>query len=145
MEWEFSAQQVVRGEALYGLHEFRRDLCEEIRRNVPGMDDAALDSVFRLIYDLHYWLATGNAYRDFERQFRDQPNLVMLLRAVHAQSTPNVEMLGAILQRTIMEAVESGAAIEQALENAAHVHRTATARSPVAGVRMVNGDTSAYG
>ena len=145
MEWEFSAQQVVRGEAVYGLHEFRRDLCEEIRRNVPGMDDAALDSVFRLIYDLHYWLATGKAYRDFERQFREQPNLVMLLRAVHAQSTPNVEMLGAILQRTIMEAVESGAAIEQALERAADLHRIAAGASPVTAVRSLNGDSSAYG
>jgi hypothetical protein len=132
MEWEFTAQEVVRGEVGYGLGEFRRDLCEEIRTNVPGMDDDGLDSLFRLVYDLHYWLATGNAYREFEREFRDQPNLVMLLRAVQGGSAGNVEMLGAILQRTIMDGVEAGANLEQALERAGEEHRKVSTLSPFA-------------
>lgn len=127
MEWEFTPQQVVRGESAYGLEEFRRDLCEEIRHNLPGMGEAELDSVFRLVYDLHYWLATGNPYPEFEREFQQQPKLVMLLRAVHAQSAGNVEMLGAILQRTIMDAVASGAAVEEAVARAAEIHHQAAA------------------
>lgn len=130
MEWEFTPAQVVRAEVAYGLQEFRRDLCEELRTNVPGMEDDGLESLFRLVYDLHYWLATGNAYGDFEREFRDQPTLVMLLRAVYGGSAANVEMLGAILQRTIMDGVEAGADLEQALQRAGEAHRAATSLSP---------------
>lgn len=130
MEWEFTAAALVRGEAVYGLTEFRRDLGEEIRSNLPGLDDPELDRLFRLIYDLHYWLATGNDYCEFEGQFADQPKLVSLLRAVHATCTGNVEMLGAILQRLIMNGVEAGAPLEQAVNHAAQVHLRAAAVSP---------------
>ncbi len=131
MEWEFTPAQLVRGEAVYGLAEFRRDLGEEIRGNLPGLDDPELDRLFRVIYDLHYWLATGNAYRDFEGQFADQPKLLPLLRAVHQHCTSNVEMLGAILQRMIMDGVEVGAPLELALERAAQAHERAAAVSPL--------------
>ena len=131
MEWEFTPQEVVRGEVGYGLEEFRRDLCEEVRTNVPGVDDGGLESLFRLVYDMHYWLATGNAFCDFELEFRDQPNLVMLLRAVHGGSAGNVEMLGAILQRTIMDGVEAGANLDEALQRAGEAHRNAASVSPL--------------
>jgi hypothetical protein len=130
MEWEFTPEQVVKAEAGYGLAQFRRDLFEEVRGNMPGADDASLELMFRLVYDLHYWLATGNAYRDFERDFRDQPDLVLLLRAVHHHSGPNVAMLGAILQRSIMDGVEAGAGLDEALALAASRHRAATDLSP---------------
>ena len=109
MEWEFTPAQLVCGEAVYGLSEFRRDLGEEVCGNLPGLDEPELDRLFRIIYDLHYWLATGNNYHEFEGQFADQPMLVPLLRGVHAHCTGNVEMLGAILQRLIMNGVEAGA------------------------------------
>jgi hypothetical protein len=131
MEWEFTAAQVVRGDAAYGLTEFRRDLGEEVRINLPGLDDGELDRIFRLIYDLHYWLATGNEYRDFEDQLADQPKLVPLLRAVRQQCAANVEMLGAILQRLIMEGVEAGVPLEQALEQTARAHQRVAAASPL--------------
>lgn len=135
MEWEFTPQQVVKGEASYGLADFRRDLLEEIRINIPGADEQALDSLFRLVYDMHYWLATGNAYRGFEQDFHDRPELVTLLRAVHSQSAANVEMLGAILQRSIMDGVEAGAGLEQALGYAADVHRAVVERGPLPATR----------
>jgi hypothetical protein len=130
MEWEFTSAEVVRGEVGYGLPEFRRDLGEEIRANLPGLDDPELDRLFRTVYDLHYWLATGNEYREFEGQYADQPKLLPLLRAVHAQCTANVEMLGAILQRLIMEGVEAGAPLEQALQQAAQRHARVAAEMP---------------
>ncbi|HET8746086.1 MAG TPA: hypothetical protein VFM98_10805 [Ramlibacter sp.] len=49
-QWEFTAQQVVKGEAVYGVAEFWRDLFEEIR-NMPGADEQALNPVFRLVYE----------------------------------------------------------------------------------------------
>lgn len=130
MEWEFTPADIVRGDAAYGLSEFRRDLGEEIRANLPGLDEPEFDRLFRLVYDLHYWLATGNEYRDFEASFADQPGLQMLLSAVHAQCAGNVEMLGAILQRLIMDGVDAGAPLEQALEHTARVHRHAATISP---------------
>jgi hypothetical protein len=127
MEWEFTSADVVRGEVGYGLPEFRRDLGEEVRANLPGLDDPELDRLFRMVYDLHYWLATGNEYGEFEDQYADQPQLLPLLRAVHAQCTANVEMLGAILQRLIMDGIEAGAPLEQALDQAARTHRNVVA------------------
>jgi len=132
MEWEFTPAQLVRGEAVYGLSEFRRDLGEEVCGNLPGLDEPELDRLFRIIYDLHYWLATGNNYHEFEGQFADQPMLVPLLRGVHAHCTGNVEMLGAILQRLIMNGVEAGAPLEQALDHAARVHQDVAAVKPTA-------------
>lgn len=131
MEWEFTAAQVVRGEAVYGLAEFRHDLGEEIRGNLPGLDRPEFDRLFRVIYDLHYWLATGNEYGDFEGQHDDQPRLLPLLRAVYAHCAGNVEMLGAILQRLIMEGVEAGVPLEHALQQAAQLHARAAATTPL--------------
>lgn len=131
MEWEFSAAEVVKGDAAYGLTEFRHDLCEEIRGNLPGLDDPELDKIFRVVYDMHYWLATGNEYGAFESQFSDQPKLLPLLRAVYAHSTGNIEMLGAILQRLIMDGVSAGVPVEHAVQQAAELHARAAAESPL--------------
>lgn len=130
MEWEFTAAQLMRGEAVYGLADFRRDLGEEIRGNLPGLDDPEFDRLFRIIYDLHYWLATGHNYGEFEAQYADQPKLLPLLRAIHAQCSANVEMLGAILQRLIMDGVEAGVPLEHALQQAADLHARAVAETP---------------
>ena len=131
MEWEFKPGALLRGEAAYGLAEFRRDLAEEIRNNVPGLDEPELERLFRMIYDLHYWLATGNDYPAFEAQYADQFMVVQMLRAVHAQSAGNVEMLGAILQRLIMDGVAAGVPLEHAVEQAAQLHAQAAAISPL--------------
>ncbi len=131
MEWEFSAAEVVKGDAEYGLAEFRQDLCEEVRSNLPGLDDPELDKIFRVVYDMHYWLATGNELAGFGSQFSDQPKLLPLLRAVHSHSAGNVEMLGAILQRLIMDGVTAGVPIEHAIEQAAELHARAAAQSPL--------------
>lgn len=131
MEWEFTAAEVVKGDAVYGLADFRHDLNEEVRGNLPGLDDTELDKIFRIVYDLHYWLATGNEFAGFESQFSDQPKLLPLLRAVHAHSGGNVEMLGAILQRLIMDGVSAGVQLEHALQQAAALHARAAAESPL--------------
>jgi hypothetical protein len=130
MEWEFTAADVVKGDAVYGLAEFRHDLGEEVRGNLPGLDATEFDRIFRIVYDLHYWLATGNEFAAFESQFSDQPKLLPLLRAVHAHCGANVEMLGAILQRLIMDGVSAGVPLEHAVQLAADVHARATAESP---------------
>lgn len=120
MEWEFTSQQVVKGEIDYGLGEFRRDLAQEVRLNLPpGTDQAEGEKLFALVYDLYYWLATGRELADFEREVDADPYLLAFVRMVHRHSGTNVEMLGAILQRSIMDGVEAGMPLEAAVDAAA--------------------------
>ncbi|BCB27405.1 hypothetical protein SKTS_22910 [Sulfurimicrobium lacus] len=118
MEWEFTPQQVVKGEAGYGLDEFRHDLMQEVGLNIPGLGQEQLEPVFSLAYDLCYWLATGKDYDEFEERFQDN-NTVMFLRALREHGKANVEMLGAILQRMIMDGVEAGLSVDDAVDRVA--------------------------
>ena len=118
MEWEFTPQQVVKGEIDYGLDEFRHDLMQEVALNIPDLGNEQLEPVFRLAYDLCYWLATGKDYDEFEERFQDL-NTVMFLRALREHGKANVEMLGAILQRMIMDGVEEGLSVSDAVAQVA--------------------------
>lgn len=122
MEWEFTPQQVVKGEVGYGLDEFRHDLMQEVSMNVPGLGEEQLKAVFALAYDLCYWLATGKDYDEFEEQFQDI-NMLMFLRALREHGGANVEMLGAILQRMIMDGVEASLPLEEAVAQVASHHQ----------------------
>lgn len=118
MDWEFTPQQVVKGEIDYGLDAFRHDLMQEVALNIPGLGNEQLEPVFRLAYDLCYWLATGKDYHEFEERFQDL-NTVMFLRALREHGKANVEMLGAILQRMIMDGVEEGLSVGDAVAHVA--------------------------
>lgn len=118
MEWEFTPQQVVKGEIDYGLNEFRHDLMQEVALNIPDLGNEQLEPVFRLAYELSYWLATGKDYDEFEERFQDL-NTVMFLRALREHGKANVEMLGAILQRMIMDGVEEGLSVSDAVAQVA--------------------------
>jgi hypothetical protein len=118
MEWEFTPQQVVKGEMDYGLDAFRHDLMQEVALNIPGLGNEQLEQAFRLAYDLSYWLATGKDYDEFEQRFQDI-NTVMFLRALREHGKANVEMLGAILQRMIMDGVEEGLSVDDAVAQVA--------------------------
>jgi hypothetical protein len=115
MEWEFTPDQVVKAEVDYGLREFRRDLLEEVRLNVPGLPATQTRHLFDLLYDLCYWLATGKELDEFvdgiDAASWQRPFVIAMSR----QCDRNVEMLGAILQRMIMDRVEGGAALDDAL------------------------------
>lgn len=121
MEWQFTPEQVVKAEVDYGLEAFRHDLMQEISLNLPGLDAAQYRQIFALAYDLFHWLATGEDYDAFEARFEDM-NTVLFLRALNQHGQANTDMLGAILQRMIMEGVESGLPLEQALSHAAVRH-----------------------
>lgn len=106
----------------YGLDEFRHDLMQEVSMNVPGIGEAQSNAVFALAYDLCYWLATGKDYDEFEEQFQDI-NMLMFLRALREHGGANVEMLGAILQRMIMDGVEASLPLEEAVDRVAAHHQ----------------------
>lgn len=122
MEWKFSAEQVVKGEVEYGLDAFRRDLMREVGMNTGG-DARAVRETGDLVYDLCYWRATGKGFEDFLASFRHDPPTTEFLRAVNEHMDANVQMLGAILQRLIMDRVETGMPLEHAIQDVARHHR----------------------
>jgi len=123
MEWEFSAEQVVKGEAGYALEDFRADLAREVRMNMPEADDAERTSTYNLVYDATHWLATGREFEAFLATCAYDPPTCDFLREVRPTLSPNAEMLGAILQRMIMNGVESGLSLESALAQVDAEHR----------------------
>lgn len=130
MEWEFSPDDVVQGNVDYGLADFRRDLLQEFRMNLPTENrPAEPERLFAMAYDLCYWLATGGEFAEFEREVGADPYLGGFLRMVHRHSESNVAMLGAILQRAIMDSMDQGMPLEAALEAVAQRNSQVAAAS----------------
>lgn len=122
MEWEFTPEDVVKAHAAYQLEDFRRDLAEEVRINLGESDPLQQVRCFNLLYDMCHALATGRALEDFLQPYAYDPPTCEFLREVRPLMAANVDMLGAILQRMIMEGVEEGMSLEQALGEAASRH-----------------------
>ena len=127
MQWDFSPEDVVKARADYGLADFRRDLAEEVRMNLPSADALQEQRSFNLIYDLCYALATSKELDAHLGAYAYDPPTVQFLREVEPMMATNVDMLGAILQRLIMDRIESGMVLEQAVEDVATWHTRLTA------------------
>ncbi len=125
MQWEFSTEDVVKAQADYSLQQFRRDLAEELRSNLGPMEDAQLTRSFNLVYDLCYALATDKNVDEFMTAYAYDPPTCQFLEEVRPHMGDNAAMLGAILQRLIVERVEANMPLAQALEDAAHWHARA--------------------
>lgn len=122
MQWEFSVEDVVKARAEYGLTDFRRDLAEEVRANVVFADEAQFTRSFNLIYDMCYALATNKKFDDFLSAFAYDPPTCQFLSELKPHMDDNVAMLGAILQRLIMDRVEAHMPLEQAVQDTARWH-----------------------
>ena len=121
MEWEFTAEDIVKGRCNYDLKEFRHDLAEEVRRNM-GDDENRNQRTFALLYDLCYAMATD---KDIDAHLADlawDPPTTAFLRQMQPLMTDNAQMLGAILQRRIMDAVEAGMPLATAVQEVAAWH-----------------------
>ncbi len=124
MEWEFSAEQMVKGEVDYGLEQFRTDLLEEVRMNMGQMEDAQKLKIFSAMYDLCYWVATGNDYDEFLATLDQDSFFPNFLASIRDNLKPNIVMLGAILQRLIMDRVEGQSMpLELAIKEVDVLHR----------------------
>ena len=124
MEWEFTPEQVIKAEVDYGLEQFREDMLEEVRINLSQMDDVLQRKIFAVMYDLCYWVATGGRYEEYLASLDKDSFLPSFLASIEVRLAPNIEMLGAILQRLIMERVdEQGIPLEAALKQVYEFHR----------------------
>jgi len=129
MEWDFTPEQVVKAEVDYGLEQFRLDMFEEVRLNMNQMDDAQLRKIFDVMYNLCYWVATGGDYDDFLAELDQESFFPSFLDSIKEMLAPNIMMLGAILQRLIMECVdEQGIPLEEALKQVDELHRLVVAK-----------------
>ena len=132
MEWEFTPQEVVKGQIGYSLADFRQGLAEEVRQNVAG-DAEVFTRSFHLLYDLCYALATSKDLEAHLTAYAYDPPTVQFLRELAPVMSANVDMLGAILQRQIMDRIEAGMALENAVSEVADWHRQAVAeQAPLA-------------
>lgn len=132
MQWDFSPEDVVKARADYGLVEFRRDLAEEVRMNLPPSDELQEQHSFNLIYDLCYALATSKDLDSHLGAYAYDPPTVQFLREIEPLMADNVAMLGAILQHVIMDRVENGMSLEDAVANAAAWHAQTVAQTTTA-------------
>jgi hypothetical protein len=129
MEWEFTPEDVVKGRIGYGLADFRLGLAEEVRQNVGG-DADVFTRTYHLLYDLCYALATSKNLDAHLGAYAYDPPTVQFLRELAPVMGANVEMLGAILQRQIMDRVEAGMALEDAVSEVADWHKQTVAEHP---------------
>ena len=127
MRWEFTPQDIVTGKVAYGLEAFRADLLEEIRLNLPGLDVGMQERIHALVYDMLYWIATGKDFDEFVVQFESSGFTRLFLANMREHGEANAEMLGAILQRLIMDRVEHGMPLEQSLADVSRVHEAVVA------------------
>jgi hypothetical protein len=130
MEWEFTPEQVVGMQVDYDLEQFRADLLQEVRLNMGEMDDAQQLKIFAAIYDLCYWVATGNEYDDFLATLDQDSFFPGFLGSIRDNLEPNIVMLGAILQRLIMDRVEGQSMpLDMAIKEVDALHRQIVAKS----------------
>lgn len=131
MEWEFTPEDVVKGHADYGLMEFRRDLAQELSTNLGPQDAAQQTRSFNLVYDMCYALATNKRLEDFLDAYAYDPPTCQFLTELKPFMADNVTMLGAILQRLIMDRVEANMPLEQAVADAAQWHTDTVQSNPL--------------
>jgi hypothetical protein len=130
MEWEFGPVDVVKGAVGYTLAQFRRDLAHELRANLETSGEDEFQRAYGVVYDLCYWLATGHSLPEFLSGLGDDPTATRLAMMVHPPMAPNIEMLGAILQRMIMDGVEAGLPLDDAVAAAEREHRAVAGAPP---------------
>lgn len=130
MQWEFTPEDVVKARCGYALEDFRRDLAEEVRANVPHDGEQRRQQTFNLVYDLCHTLATAKDLDQLLAAHAYDPPTCQFLRELEPLMADNVAMLGAILQRMIMDGVEAGLPLEMAVDEAARRHARAAASYP---------------
>lgn len=130
MQWEFTPEDVVKARSGYGLEDFRRDLAEEVRANATASSGIQRRQTFNLVYDLCHVLATAKDLDQFLAAYAYDPPTCQFVRELEPLMAANVAMLGAILQRMIMDGVEAGLPLQQALEEAARRHAQAATSYP---------------
>ena len=127
MQWEFSADQVASGEAVYSLEEFRKDYYGEIKANFPEFDERETDRMFRVAYDVCYCEATSRQLCELVEHLRTKgiPSDVEYLELIRDSNAENITMLKAIFAAIVSGHVRAGLTAAEALHKLDEYHKSA--------------------
>ena len=126
MRWEFTGEQVVKGEVNYSLEEFREDFYLEVKDNFPEYDKKALDSIYRLAYDVCYCVATKRDLDELLKHFKKKGIKADLkyLSLIRDSNLENIDMLKAIFARKVAEFMDEGLNSRDALKKLDEYHKS---------------------
>lgn len=115
MEWAFTPKDVENGKVEYSLSQFREDLKKEITAQYEvGGGDA--DPLFRLVYDVCYWLATESTLENLITFYGGSMMDINMLEIIAEQNMDNIEMLNAIIKHNYVAGIDAGLTQAEALK-----------------------------
>jgi hypothetical protein len=125
MQWEFTGEQVVRGEVDYSLEEFRKDFYAEVKDNFPEYDKQALDSMYRLAYDVCYCMASQRDLGELLAHCKQKGIKADLkyLELIRNSNLANIDMLKAIFAHKVSEFMDEGLSSSDALKKLDEYHQ----------------------
>ena len=125
MKWNFTGEQVVKGEVNYSLEEFRKDFYEEVKDNFPEYGTEELDSIYRLAYDICYCTAARRdlgALLEYCREKGLKADM-KYLELIRDSNLANIDMLKSIFARKVSEFMDEGLSSDDALKKLDEYHR----------------------
>ncbi|MDH3355005.1 MAG: hypothetical protein OEL79_07310 [Chromatiales bacterium] len=125
MEWEFTYEDVVKAKVNYELIDFINDFRNEVTVNIHENSSNDVNAIITLLYDFMHWCATEREPEQFYAEELLPEDLLNAdeLRSMHPNLKENITMLGAILQRMIMNQVDKGIVLEEAIQKVAQQHQ----------------------
>jgi len=125
MQWDFTGEQVVKGEVAYSLEEFRGDFYAEVKDNFPEYGKEALDSIYRLAYDVCYCVATQRDLAELLKHCKQKGIKADMkyLELIRDSNPDNIDMLKAIFARKVAEFMDAGLGSAEALKKLDEYHK----------------------
>ena len=125
MEWTFTPEEVVKGEADYSIEEFRGDLYEEVKSNFPEYSKSEMDTMYGLAYDVCYCHATSQNLNDLLEHCKAKGLKVdkNYLELIRDSNLSNIDMLKALFARKVADFMEEGCSSEEALIKLDEYHK----------------------
>lgn len=127
MDWNFSPLQVLTGEVVYSIADYRKDLKEEVLTTLANfsMDEYSTNFYIDFVYTLFYWLATNQTVLTYSRfiQSRLPDDLELkktlisteFLYSLEVDNVNFVDMLRAIITTLTLGFLKDGLSIEDSM------------------------------
>jgi len=129
MEWDFTCEQVAKGDVAYTLQEFREDYLSEVKDNFDDYDPDQLDAIFSLAYDVCYCTAVRQDLNVLLKHCLDKGIQVDIkyLELIRDSNLENIEMLKAIFAKKVSEFMEEGLDAKASLKKLEEYHSSVIA------------------
>lgn len=124
MKWQFTTEQVAKGEVRYGLEEFRRDFRNEVNENFSDYSKQDLEIMFHVAYDVCYCCAVRQELAQLLEHCRNRGLKVEMkfLELIRDANLENIEMLKAVFACKVAAYIKEGLSNEDALKKLEEYH-----------------------